>query len=100
MKLLTKIFTGIMCSVLLTNSALAVDDCSNSAYKQAHPERCKYASSTDHSLLYWGGGAIAIGGIVALVGMAAGGGGGSSSGANPSSASTQYVRTIMPTMIR
>ena len=100
MKLLTKIFTGIMCSVLLTNSALAVDDCSNSAYKQAHPERCKYASSTDNSLLYWGGGAIAIGGIAALVGMAAGGGGGSSSGSNPSNASTQYVRTIMPTMIR
>lgn len=98
MKLLNKIFTGIMCGALMTTNVMAADDCSNIAYKQANPEHCKYAENTDNSLLYLGGGAIAVGGIAALVGLMAGGGSGS--GGNASApAQSQYVRTISPTMI-
>ena len=99
MKLLNKIFNGIMCGVLWTTGALAADDCSNIAYKQSHPERCEYAQNADNSLLYWGGGAIAVGGIAAVVGMMAGGGGSGSGGNVPAPAQSQYVRTISPTMI-
>ena len=91
----------MICGALITTNALAVDDCSNISYKQSHPERCKYAQATDNSLLYWGGGAIAIGGIAALVGMMAGGNGGGS----PSTPVTQntnntyQARTVSPTTI-
>ena len=80
---------------------MGADNCSNIAYKQSHPERCKYAQTTDNSLLYWGGGAVAIGGIAALVGMVAGGNGGGSSSAPsiPNISSTYQVRTISPTTI-
>lgn len=98
MKLLNKIFTGIICGALLTTNVMAGDDCSNTAYKQSYPERCNYTQNADNSLLYWGGGAIAVGGIAALVGMLGGGGGSGSSGAiTPTE--TSYVRAITPTMI-
>ncbi len=97
MKSLNKIFTGILCGALVATNVAVADDCSNLAYKQSHPERCKYAQNTDNSLLYIGGGAIAVGGIAALIGMAAGGNdGGSSSGG---ATATPYVRTVNPTMI-
>ena len=101
MKLLNKIFTGIICGALITTNVMAADDCSNFAYKQSHPERCKYTQNTDNSLLYVGGGAIAIGGIAALVGMMAGGNGGGSSSTpgTPSASSTYQSRTVLPTNI-
>lgn len=99
MKSLNKIFTGILCGALLTTNVMAADDCSNIAYKQAHPERCQYATNTESgNLLLWGGGAVAIGGIAALVGMAAGGNGGGSS-AGGAATTAQYTRTVNPTMI-
>ena len=102
MKPLNKIFAGIMCGVLGLNSAMAADNCANIAYRNAHPERCKYAdaASNDNTWLWLGGGAAVAGGIAALVGMASGGGSGSSSNGNGvSTSSTQYVRTINPTII-
>ena len=98
MKSLNKIFTGIACGALLTTNVMAADDCLNLAYKQSHPERCQYATNTESSnLLLWGGGAIAIGGIAALIGMAAGGNGGGSSAGDVTTA--QYSRPVNPTMI-
>ena len=99
MKPLNKIFTGIICGALMATNVMADDDCNNIAYKQSHPERCKYASTDDYSLLYYGGGAVAIGGIAALVGVMAGGGGGSSSHGDGANSPTQYVRTVIPTTI-
>ena len=101
MKPLNKIFTGIMCGVLSLNGALANDDCSNIAYRGAHPERCQYAKSGNNNLLYWGGGAIAVGGIAAIIGAMAGGGGGggSSSNAGVTTVSTQHIRALNPTTI-
>ena len=102
MKPLNKIFTGIICGALITTNVMAADDCSNLAYKQSHPERCQYASTSDNTLLYVGGGAVAVGAVAALVGLGMGGGGGGSSSSNGGSiaiSSTQYVRTINPTMI-
>ena len=105
MKLLTKILTGIVCSTIATSGVLAADDCSNSAYKQAHPERCKYASTSTGNGTFWaiGGGAVIGAGIAALIGMSNGnGGGGSSSGDNSYSANAQSytMRTVMPTAIK
>lgn len=102
MKPLNKIFAGIMCGVLGLNSAVGADTCSDIAYKTAHPERCKYAdtASNDNTWLWVGGGTVIAGGIAALVGMAGGGGSGSSSDGNGVAvSSTQYIRTISPTMI-
>lgn len=99
MKLLNKIFTGIVCGTLITNSGLGAVDCSNASYKRTHPERCRYITNSNDTLWTLGGGALAIGGIAALVGMITGGGGDSSSGGTPSSSSTQYVRSIAPTQI-
>ena len=99
MKLLNKIFTGIVYGALMTSNVAAGDDCSNLSYKQTHPERCQYATTTDNSLLYLGGGAIAVGGIAAMVGMLAGGGSGSSSNNAIATPQMQYARTVTPTMI-
>lgn len=90
-----------MCGALITTNVMASDDCSNITYKQSHPERCQYTQNTDNSLLYVGGGAIAVGGIATLVGMLAGGNGGSSSSnpGIPSVSSTYQVRTVLPTSI-
>ena len=104
MKLLNKIFTGIVCGALITNGVLAADDCSNIAYKQSHPERCKYTTNTDNST-FWaiGGGAVLGAGIAALFGMSNSGGGSSSGGSNTSyninARSTYYSNSIMPTLI-
>ncbi len=102
MKSLNKIFTGILCGALVATRVMAADDCSNLAYKQAHPERCQYTKSPESSnLLLWSGGAVAIGGIAALIGVAAGGNGGgaSSNPSIPSASSTYSVRSILPTTI-
>lgn len=102
MKPLNKIFTGVICSALVTTNVMAADDCSNLAYKQLHPERCQYAKSAESSnLLMIGGGAVAIGGIAALVGMMAGGnGGGTSSNSGIPNVSNAYsARTVLPTTI-
>ncbi len=99
MKPLNKIFAGIICCVPILNGAMAANDCTNIAYKQSHPERCKYVenASSDNTLLWLGGGAAVAGGIAALLGMSTGGGSSSSGGV--STTSTQYVRTINPTLI-
>lgn len=101
MKPLNKIFTVIMCCVPMLNGAWAADDCTNIAYKQAHPEQCKYDEITpsDNTLLWLGGGAAVVGGIAALVGIASGGGSGASNAGAVPAYSTQYVRTITPTLI-
>lgn len=101
MKPLNKIFTGIMCGVLMTNGALAVGDCTNYAYKQSHPEQCEHvdtATNSDHSLLWLGGGVAIAGGVAALVGLA-GGGSSSSGGSSYSAGAVASGRTIAPTMI-
>lgn len=77
---------------------MAVDTCMNNAYKQAHPEECKYITDTDHSLLYLGGGAVTIGGIAVLAGMMTNTGN-SSHGNSVPAVSSQPVRTISPTTI-
>ena len=100
MKLLNKIFTGIICGALLTNGVMAADDCSNTAYKQAHPERCKYDAKSGNSYTYLtlGAGIAAAGAALAAL---AGGGGGSSSGdaTVASSSANYYSRVITPTAI-
>ena len=72
MRLLNNIFTGIVCGALLTNGAMAGDDCLNLAYKQSHPERCKYtfASNGTSTFLTIGAGIAAAG--AALVALAGG----------------------------
>ena len=98
MKLLNKIFTGIVCGALMTTNVMAGDDCSNITYKQSNPERCKYTQSAEsNDILLLGGGAVAIGGIAALVGMLAGGS--SSDTGTPSTNNTYSVRTVLPTTI-
>ena len=98
MKLLNKIFGGIMCGALMTTNVLGADDCSNITYKQSHPERCQYTNSSNATtFLAVGGGAVAAGGIVALVGMLGGGDSGSSH--SNAGASTTSVRTVTPTNI-
>ena len=90
-----------MCGALMITNVMAGDDCSNSAYKQEHPERCKYTTgNTTETFLAVGAGAIAAGGIAALVGLA-GGGSSSSSGGDvaQNSASASYVRTVAPSAI-
>ncbi|MBO7642632.1 MAG: S8 family serine peptidase [Alphaproteobacteria bacterium] len=98
MKLLNKIFTGILCSTLVTNGVLAGDDCSNLKYKQEHPERCRYVSNGGNTSTYLiaGAGAVAVGAAVAL--LAGGANGGSSSGGATNN-SQSYGRMVSPTMI-
>ena len=86
-----------MCGVLAINGAVAADDCSNIAYKQSHPERCKYTeSNTDNTFTYLsvGAGAAAAGAAIAML-M----GGGSSSGGSSDAGAQYYARTITPTKI-
>ncbi|MBP5707950.1 MAG: S8 family serine peptidase [Alphaproteobacteria bacterium] len=99
MKLLNKIFTGIVCGTLMTTSVLGADDCSNLKYKQAHPERCRYVTNGGNTSTYLmvGAGAVAAGAAVALLAGGANGGGSSSGGANP--ATQSYGRMVTPTMI-
>ena len=88
-----------MCCATVLTPAFAAGDCSNIAYKQSHPERCKYATSNNTgTYLAIGGGAVIAGGIAALVGLA---GGGSSSGGAAGGANTIiYGRNVTPTTIR
>ena len=65
MKLLNKIFTGIICGALITTNVMAGDDCSNLSYKQSHPERCRYTTSADSSGTF-----LAIGAGIAAAGTA------------------------------
>lgn len=90
-----------MCSVLAMNGAAGADDCSNIAYKQAHPERCKYTeNATDNTFTYLSVGAGAAVAGAAIVMLAGGGTGGSSSGGSHDVAAQQYyARTINPTRI-
>ncbi len=100
MKLLNKILAGIICCAMVINTARAADDCSNIAYKQSHPERCKYvASNNTGTYLAIGGGAVIAGGIAALVGLA-GGGAASSGGADDANNTIIYGRNVTPTTIR
>ena len=98
MKLLNKIFTGIICGALITTNVMAGDDCSNLSYKQSHPERCRYTTSADSSGTF-----LAIGAGIAAAGTAlavlAGGSSSSAGGASYNNNSQYYVRTITPTTI-
>ena len=101
MKLLNKIFTGILCGTLVATSASGADDCSNLKYKQAHPERCRYVSNGGNTSTYLmvGAGAAAAGAAIALLAGGANGGG-SSSGGSADAYAQSYARTNTPTMIK
>ncbi len=98
MSLLNKIFTGILCGALISTNGLAADDCSKLQYKQEHPDRCQYASTSTNTSTYLmiGAGVAAAG--AALVALAGGNSGGSSSGGSDAGAQS-YARSIMPTSI-
>lgn len=101
MKLLNKIFTGIICGALLTNGVMAADDCSNIAYKQSHPERCKYNASSSNTTTYLAVGAGVAAAGAALAALAGGGGGSSSGGVSSYNTNTQYyASTITPTTLK
>jgi len=100
LRLLDKIFTGIVCSALISTNVVAADDCSNLKYKQSHPERCQYTSTTTDTSTYLmiGAGVAAAGTAIAM--LASGANGGSSSGgASYDPYAQSYVRSIMPTSI-
>ena len=99
MKLLNKIFTGIMCGALTVTNVLGADDCSNIKYKQAHPERCKYLDNSSNTGTYLaiGGGALAAGATLFALAGNSGGSSGGDSAARPST--TTYARSIEKTSI-
>ena len=98
MKLLNKILTGIVCGTLVFNGAMAANDCSNSAYKQSHPERCKYASQSTNTSTYLmlGAGVAAAGAALAAL---AGGGSSGGDGATYDMGAQYNTRSVIPTPI-
>ena len=101
MKLLNKIFTGIMCGALMSTNVMAADDCSNIKYKQAHPERCKYLDTASNTGTYLAVGGAALAAGATVFALAGGNGGSGSSGSSSRSATTSYYsRSVTPTTIK
>ena len=100
MKLLNKIFAGIICGAFGITNVMAADDCANIKYKQAHPERCKYLENASNTGTYLAVGGAALAAGATAFALAGGNGGSGSASSRAPATSSYYVRSITPTTIK